>query len=185
MMSVWIAVRPERCSGCRTCEVACSFAHYRKFGSSLARVRVSKLEEVGVDCPVLCRQCPDSPCVEVCPTGALVRTPSGAVVLDEEACLKCEACAEACPYGACTLHPEAGYPLICDLCGGDPACVRECPTAALTCEEGVEVLMEGVDRNGCRECGQGGAPLPVRLQRRRDAFSRQLAQPSLAKWGIR
>lgn len=182
---MWIAVHPEKCSGCRTCEVACSFAHYRKFGTSLARVRVSKLELVGVDCPILCRQCPDSPCVEACSSGALARSPSGAVLIDEDACVQCEACAEACPYGACTLHPETGAPLICDLCGGDPACVRECPTAALTCEEGVGAPAEGIDRDACRRAGQGTDPLAVRLQRKRDALSRQLAQPSLMKWGIR
>jgi carbon-monoxide dehydrogenase iron sulfur subunit len=129
-------VRQEVCSGCRACEVACVAHHEGRFGTSTARIRVTKVEPLGIDRPHVCRLCRRAPCVAACPVGALHRDlDTGAVLVTAEACIGCAACAEACPFGVAFTHPETGVALICDLCGGDPACVRRCATGAITYRE--------------------------------------------------
>ncbi|MCR4403299.1 MAG: TIGR04076 family protein [Firmicutes bacterium] len=125
-------VNERACSGCRTCELVCSFSHERKFSDLLSRIRVDKFDEDGVDRPLVCRQCGIARCVEACPNEALSRDPrTRSVVVDAARCAGCGACAEACPFDAVAFHPDTGIPLICDLCGGDPECVKRCPTHAL------------------------------------------------------
>ena len=40
-----------RCSGCSRCEVNCSFFHSGKIGRSGARIKVVKIEDIGIDYP--------------------------------------------------------------------------------------------------------------------------------------
>ncbi|MCR4426441.1 MAG: TIGR04076 family protein [Firmicutes bacterium] len=125
-------VRSDICAGCRACELVCSFIHERKFSDSLARIRVAKIEEDGVDRPDVCRQCGAARCVDACPAGALGREGgTGAITVDQDKCTGCRSCADACPFDAIFFHPEKAGPLICDLCGGDPQCVKRCPTGAI------------------------------------------------------
>ncbi|MHB8757117.1 MAG: TIGR04076 family protein [Bacillota bacterium] len=127
-----LLVNEPACSGCRACELACSFAHDRVYSPDVARISVTKDEAAGLDRPVACRQCGVARCVQACPEGALTRDPAThSVVVDEDRCTGCAACAEACPFGAVRLSAATGRPLICDLCGGSPACVEQCPTGAI------------------------------------------------------
>jgi Fe-S-cluster-containing hydrogenase component 2 len=127
-----ILVQEDVCSGCRACEVACVAWHEGRFGTVTARIRVTKVEPLGVDRPHVCRLCRRAPCVAACPTEALRRDEAtGAILLRSGDCIACAACVEACPFGMATLHPETGLALICDLCGGDPACVKRCATGAI------------------------------------------------------
>ena len=106
--------------------------HEGSFGTAAARIRVTKIESLGVDHPHVCRLCSHPPCVDACPTGALYRDgTTGAILLVFADCLGCSACADACPFGVVILHPETGLALICDLCGGDPACIKRCATGAI------------------------------------------------------
>jgi carbon-monoxide dehydrogenase iron sulfur subunit len=131
-----ILVREDLCSGCRACEVACVARHDGRFGTTTARIRISKNEPLGLDDPHVCRLCGRPPCVADCPTGALYKDEStGAVLLRAEDCSGCSACVEACPFGIVALHPETGLALICDLCGDDPACVKRCATGAIVYAE--------------------------------------------------
>ncbi len=131
------------CSGCRACEMTCSFAHEDAFSPSLARVRVTKIEDVGFDRPVLCRQCARPACREACPVGAIAQDgPEGNLRVNLEECIGCGQCVEACPFGAMHLHPETGLALVCDLCGGDPECVRRCTTHALVYGEGEDIARQ-------------------------------------------
>lgn len=126
-------VNEKLCAGCRACELICSFTHERKFSDLLSRIHVDKVDEDGIDRPLVCRQCGNARCVEACPSGALSRNPeTRCVVVDETRCSGCGTCADACPFGAVAFHPETRVPLICDLCGGDPECVRRCPTGAIS-----------------------------------------------------
>jgi Fe-S-cluster-containing hydrogenase component 2 len=128
-----LLVQEELCSGCRACEVACVAQHEGRFGTSAARIRVIKVEPRGIDHPHVCRLCRRPPCVEACPSKALVRDEdTGAVMLRPADCIGCAACVDACPFGMVVLHPETGLALICDLCGGDPACVKRCATGAIS-----------------------------------------------------
>jgi carbon-monoxide dehydrogenase iron sulfur subunit len=129
-----IKVDSSKCSGCRSCELACSFAHTHQFNLAESRIRVHKDETVGVDEPKVCRQCGNARCIEACPTGALYREkPLGPVVLDEDKCIKCHKCIKACPFGAVPVNTDA-LPRICDLCGDEPECVKRCSTKAIQFE---------------------------------------------------
>ncbi|HHV13994.1 MAG TPA: 4Fe-4S dicluster domain-containing protein [Clostridiales bacterium] len=127
-------VRPNlaTCTGCRFCEVVCSFNKSQSCDPFTSRIRIKKDEVNGVEEPVVCRQCGDPKCAQACPTGALAKDEvSGIVVYDKAQCILCGLCVEACPWGAIWLDSRDDIILKCDLCGGDPACVKYCPTKSL------------------------------------------------------
>ncbi len=125
-----LVVEAEKCSGCRLCEVVCSFAHEGVFSPRLSRVTVVKEDRHGLDYPVFCRQCESCPPTSACTTGALTRNQAGTLEVDEGSCVGCSSCVGACTYGALKLD-GGSKPIACDLCGGAPACVDRCPTQAL------------------------------------------------------
>jgi len=128
-----IRVHAELCSGCRQCEVACSFAHSSgSVARSLARIQVVKDEAMGLDYPVLCQQCTDRFCLAACPTGALSIGSLGEVLVDQAKCSGCGLCENACPIGAIRMHDD--NPQVCNLCGGTPQCVQACTMQALCYE---------------------------------------------------
>ena len=120
------------CVGCRMCEVACSTRHFGAVSPAMARIRVAKLEESGIDLAITCVSCVEKFCL-TCPSDALVTGARGEIRVDPESCNACLTCVEACPIGAAGFY--GGQPLFCDLCGGEPACVIACPTAALSCRD--------------------------------------------------
>jgi len=139
-----ILVNEKVCSGCRACELACSFMHKHIFSEAETRIRVEKDEPTGRDIPRVCRQCGVALCVETCPAGALSRDPrTKAIILNEELCTSCGACAKVCSFGAVHFHPDSGHPLFCDLCQGDPQCVERCTTGALTFGRAGEAPLKG------------------------------------------
>ena len=129
-----ISIDPDRCTGCRVCEIVCSLEHTGECNPNRARIKVMKNDEEGVDLPVVCLHCANPPCVEVCPTGAMTRDDaSGAVSIQEDACLGCKLCMLVCPLGAITVDsgsPQGGV-MKCDLCQGNPKCVIFCATKAI------------------------------------------------------
>jgi Fe-S-cluster-containing hydrogenase component 2 len=149
-MVVHIVVDPSKCSGCRYCELWCSYAHEKVFSTSLSRIRVVKDDLLGMDFPIVCQRCEEVACVLACPAGALHLDSEGIVRLEKEKCLKCGACSDACPYDAVFQSPVDGSPLICDLCGGDVTCVAKCPTNALSLYPAAEVVVAGAEGLGRR-----------------------------------
>ena len=114
-----ITVDIEKCADCKTCEMVCYYFKSRRFNPKKSRVRVAKIDRLGVDNPLLCRQCLKPSCIEACPTGALYK--DGEIVkVEEEKCIGCEICLESCIIGAIGFDRDKGILLICDLCGGDP-----------------------------------------------------------------
>lgn len=139
-MNNFITVNAERCIGCRTCEIACAVAHSEiKLQTLLPKEtfspRLKVIRGAKITLPVLCRQCENARCAEVCPTLAISRQ-DGAMIVDQSLCIGCKNCAIACPFGAMTvLTQEDSQALKCDLChevATGPACVRVCPTQALS-----------------------------------------------------
>lgn len=142
MISLRVAVLPDRCTGCRVCEAVCSEFHEKVFQPSKARIQVLSYDESVQDVAIVCQQCSDAPCLDACPQDALSRDANtDAVVLDTELCIQCGSCVIACIIGldkiptedklAIRLDSETQLPLKCDLCMGDPQCVKFCPTEAL------------------------------------------------------
>jgi Fe-S-cluster-containing hydrogenase component 2 len=95
----------------------------------MARIRVVKVEELGLDCPVACQMCRERYCTG-CPQQAITVGDLGQIVVSRELCNGCGTCEELCPIGA--IEVVDALALVCDLCGGDPRCVRECNLDAIT-----------------------------------------------------
>lgn len=144
-MDSTIYVEPQRCLGCSSCELACAVAHSESgelFQAIQENVRPEPRLQVDVvgdqPLPLHCLHCADAPCVQVCPTGAMLRTEEGEpVVCDQEECVGCSLCILACPYGVLRLDRVGRTVLKCDLCvdrlgrGLEPACAEACPSSAI------------------------------------------------------
>jgi len=86
----------------------------------------------------ICRQCPGiPPCAAVCPENTYYRDKvTGAVLIDDEKCVRCQTCIEACPYDAIWYSEELDKILKCDLDQGKvhpepPECVQNCSMGLL------------------------------------------------------
>ena len=47
----------------------------------------------------VCKHCTNAACLDVCPTGSLMRTEFGTVVVQADICNGCGYCVPACPFG--------------------------------------------------------------------------------------
>ena len=127
-----LLVTPQRCTGCRTCEIACAFSHPFEAAPGRSAIRAFLTSPPDVGMPVVCLQCDAAACVAVCPAGALWRSErSGAIVVDHGRCVRCRACVYACPFGNVAFDAAAARLVKCDLCGGEPRCAQFCPTRTL------------------------------------------------------
>jgi len=129
-----ITIDPNKCTGCRMCEVRCSALHFNEFNPDRSLIRVVLTEKGGMldSVPVTCMQCERAMCELVCPSRAISRdTKTGARIINTTRCIGCSACSYACPFGACHVDRSLKTAVVCDLCDGDPACVKICPTDAL------------------------------------------------------
>ncbi|HZK49347.1 MAG TPA: 4Fe-4S dicluster domain-containing protein [Thermoleophilia bacterium] len=138
-----IYVVPARCTGCRSCEMACAVEHSQSkslFGAITEtppprrRIYVEAVDTVAV--PVACRHCDEAFCMNACITGAIRRDARGFVVLDESRCIGCNSCIMLCPFGVIQKDEARHVAAKCDLCPDlpGPACVAACPTDALRFE---------------------------------------------------
>jgi formate dehydrogenase iron-sulfur subunit len=85
----------------------------------------------------VCKHCVRAGCLEVCPTGAIIRTEFDTVVIQSDVCNGCRACIAACPYGVIDINPVNNTAMKCTLCydrmqnGLTPACAQACPTNSI------------------------------------------------------
>ena len=158
-----VMVFPEKCIGCKQCEIACAVEHSKSknlygmfFEEVISKPRIHV--EVGVDLltfPNRCRHCDPAPCMEVCPTHALYRDEeTGSVVIEYGKCIACGMCAIACPFGIISFGKthkiliDREVNVKCDNCierqqeGKEPACVEACKTGALVFGEINELLKQ-------------------------------------------
>ncbi|MGH3245518.1 MAG: 4Fe-4S dicluster domain-containing protein [Trebonia sp.] len=85
----------------------------------------------------VCKHCTHAACLDVCPTGALIRTEDGTVIVQDDVCNGCGYCVPACPYGVIEKREDSGGAFKCTLCydrtgaGLMPACATACPTESI------------------------------------------------------
>jgi formate dehydrogenase iron-sulfur subunit len=85
----------------------------------------------------VCKHCTEAACLDVCPTGALMRTEFGTVVVQDDICNGCGYCVTACPFGVIARRESDGGAHKCTLCydrigdGLTPACAKACPTESI------------------------------------------------------
>ena len=151
------------CIGCKACEVAChqwnalpardggvvplTGDSYDNTGalSDLDWRHVKFIEQFSPDrsqarwlmMSDVCKHCVDAPCLEVCPTGSIVRTEFDTVYIQEPVCNGCRDCIAACPFGVIHVSAEKHVAQKCTFCydrlkvGLVPACAQACPTASI------------------------------------------------------
>jgi formate dehydrogenase iron-sulfur subunit len=85
----------------------------------------------------VCKHCSEAGCLDVCPTGALMRTEFGTVVVQDDICNGCGYCVPACPFGVIGRSEVDNGAHKCTLCydrldvGLEPACAKACPTKSI------------------------------------------------------
>lgn len=140
-----------RCTGCKTCELACK--DYKNLSKDISFRKVYDYEggtwnpcgSSAFECSsfvyhvsMSCNHCDNPACVSVCPTGAMHKdAQSGLVSVNEGRCIGCGYCHMACPYNSPKVDRQLGHSVKCDGCaarvseGKAPICVEACPLRAL------------------------------------------------------
>jgi formate dehydrogenase iron-sulfur subunit len=181
------------CIGCKACEVACKEwnllpargdggAHLEMSGQSYDNTlrlsgdtwrHVKFIEQFPqpyegrwLMMSDVCKHCVQAPCLEVCPTGAIIRTEFDTVVIQSDTCNGCRDCIGACPFGVIDLNHVSGTAQKCTLCydrisvGHEPACSKACPTDSIQFGPIAELRQRAADRVvQLREQGETGAYL--------------------------
>jgi formate dehydrogenase iron-sulfur subunit len=151
------------CIGCKACEVACKEwnqlpatggGKHEMSGDSYDNTQhldgihwrhVKFIEQFSEDrsdgrwlmMSDVCKHCVEAPCLEICPTGAIIRTEFDTVVIQSDTCNGCRACIAACPFGVIGINDVSNVAQKCTLCydrlqaGMEPACSQACPTDSI------------------------------------------------------
>jgi benzoyl-CoA reductase subunit BamC len=137
-----IKVDIDKCTGCRSCEVACSAFHampkYSSINPNRARIRVIIDEINDSYVPVRAGGYIQAEC-----NGRNLYTVNGKQYSE------CSFCPASCPSRDYFKEPDSGLPLKCDMCEDDPPlsepmCVQACKFDALIYEEREEEIEEEV-----------------------------------------
>ncbi len=54
----------------------------------------------------VCKHCEEAGCLEACPTGSIVRTEVGSVLVQNDVCNGCGYCVVSCPFGVIDRRPQ-------------------------------------------------------------------------------
>lgn len=141
--------KPERCTGCRYCEVGCAFYHHEVIDTNKSNIRiVLKKEEFEFEA-INCQQCREPLCKNSCPEDAIMKkSDAGWIKVDQMKCTGCGACIIACPLSCPWLEEDHQIAQICDFCDGDPVCVDYCSPGALSVKSRGEAEKYLKDRYG-------------------------------------
>jgi formate dehydrogenase iron-sulfur subunit len=143
------------CIGCKACEVACkqwndlpsdggellpgrSYDNTGQLSANTWRhVRFAEVDDKWTFMSDVCKHCAHAGCLDACPTGALIRSEFGTVVLQPDICNGCGYCIPSCPFGVIDRDHDDGRAAKCTLCydrledGMEPACAKACPTDSI------------------------------------------------------
>ena len=140
-----------RCTGCKTCQMACKDYKNIDLGISFRHVYEVTIGDTVKDADGIltttcvsyplsmsCNHCDSPICFEKCPQSAIIKdADTGLMSIDEEKCIGCGTCAIVCPYNAPKVDEEIKKAVRCDMCadrvaeGKQPICVEACPLRAL------------------------------------------------------
>lgn len=135
-----IKVDIDKCTGCRSCEMACSAFHavprYSSLNPARARIRVFMDELRDVYVPIRAGDYTQAEC-----------NGRNLYVINGKEYSECAFCPASCPSRDYFKEPDSGLPLKCDMCEdipplSEPMCVQACKFDALTYEERVEEVEE-------------------------------------------
>lgn len=142
----------KRCTGCKTCVMACRDYYDLPVGVAFRKVYdieggdwtyIDEEETYANSCfayhlSISCNHCSNPLCVKYCPTTAMHKdAEDGIVKIDGSKCIGCGYCTIACPYNAPIVDKKAGRAVKCEGCyqrlaeGEDPICVSACPLRAI------------------------------------------------------
>jgi benzoyl-CoA reductase subunit BamC len=112
----------SKCTGCHTCEAACSLQHIDNIVNP-KRSRIRILRAGNINLPLIAGPYTEAEC-----------TAKGIVLLGDQEYDVCIFCRASCPTRPIFKEPDVDIPLKCDFCGDppNPQCVRWCGTDALT-----------------------------------------------------
>ncbi len=102
----------------------------------------------------VCKHCTHASCMDVCPTGAIIRTEFDTVFIQEDVCNGCRMCISACPYNVIDIDAQTNVARKCTLCydrlqnGMMPACAQACPTESIQFGELSALRDKAVKREG-------------------------------------
>src|SRR5207247_1717729 len=143
----------------------------------------------------VCKHCEEAGCLEACPTGAIVRTEVGSVLVQNDVCNGCGYCVVSCPFGVIDRRPEplpdAGGAFKCTFCydrqksGLVPACAKVCPTESIVFGRLDDLRARGAERvqllqkRGYTD-GQPDGPIP----RKPGYYGQPVVRPPVWTWEI-
>ncbi len=142
MAQLTLQVDDKLCFDCKSCEVACKQENKVPIGVRWIKVVSTGPKKKGENLvttfsPEMCRHCAKAPCIESCPSEAIIKRANGIVTIDEDLCTGCGDCITACPFSVIGLDPDKNVASKCTLClhrvekGLSPACVNACQAGAI------------------------------------------------------
>lgn len=135
-----IKVDIDKCTGCRSCEMACSAFHavpkYSSTNPARSRIRVYMDEVRDLYVPVRAGDHAQAEC-----------NGRNLYVINGKEYSECAFCPASCPSRDYFKEPDSGLPLKCDMCEDvpplpEPMCVQACKFDALTYVEREEEVVE-------------------------------------------
>jgi benzoyl-CoA reductase subunit BamC len=146
-----IKVDIDKCTGCRSCEMACSAFHstpkYSSLNPARSRIRVYMDELKDLYVPIRAGDYTQAEC-----------NGRNLYIIDGKEYSECAFCPASCPSRDYFKEPDSGLPLKCDMCEdvpplAEPMCVQACKFDALTYVEREEEVVEEEVVRGEMEIG--------------------------------